>query len=180
MNFYPSRQPKPHSWIYWAIFFIVFSFFALISIILTLQLLPDCDLTSFRGARRIGGMFFSAMLCNLFAAESLGKACRIRRADACFYAMNPEPTEETLSSLLEHPKWTQKRDESRLAAQEQNAAKSTRITLVLVILSIAVEAVFIVAIGLRGSTDNSLIGAAVVYLALDIACYCVIFKPWKR
>ena len=143
-------------------------------------MLPDCDITSFSGARRIGGMFFSGALCNLFAIESLGKACRIKHADSSFYADSPEPTEKTLSSMLEHPEWTQKCDVPRLTAQEQHAAKFSRITLALVILSIVVEAFFIVAIGLQGSTDNSLVGAAVVFLALDIAYCCVIFKPWKR
>ncbi len=180
MNLYPSRQPKPHSWTYWAIFFIIFSFGALVFIILTLRMLPDCDITSFSGARRIGGMFFSGALCNLFAIESLGKACRIKHADSSFYADSREPTEITLSSMLEHPEWTQKRDESRLTAQEQHAAKFSRITLALVILSIVVEALLIVAIGLQGRHDSRLTGAAVVYLVLDIACCCVVFKPLKR
>ena len=82
--------------------------------------------------------------------------------------------------MLEHSEWTQKRDESRLTAQEQQAAKFSQITLALVILSIVVEALLIVAIGLQSRHDSRLTGAAVVYLVLDIACCCVVFKPLKR
>ena len=174
----PTGQ-KPHSSVYWAVWFFIACLFSLIFGAFAIQDFLTCDLSDHHDARKVVSMFLSAALSVLFAIDSLGKARRIRRADARFHAENPEPKGDTLSSMFEHPEWTRKRNESRLAAQGRNTEKESLATYELVLFSLIAEIVLIAVIGIRGS-GGSAIGTFAVFLIADVLGFCIIFKPWKR